>query len=185
MVWFPGDDLLAACRPRGLPVGNLTSQFWSNCYLNPVDQFVRRQLRCPAYIRYVDDIVLFSGSQAQLWDWKRAIVDRLATLRLTIHESCAQVQPVSAGLPWLGFVVWPDHRRVKGRKVVESTRRLGERFDEWHAGRISFGEFDASVKGWLNHVRYADTWGLRGHVLDRLMWNPAAAKKISDRAARG
>ncbi|MEZ5402179.1 MAG: reverse transcriptase domain-containing protein [Bryobacteraceae bacterium] len=177
MVWFPGDDLFAACRPRGLPIGNLTSQFWSNCYMNPLDQFIRRELRCAAYVRYVDDMTLFAGSKRQLWDWKRAIVDRLASLRLTIHESSAQVQPVNTGIPWLGFVVFPDHRRVKGRKVVEATRRLGERYDLWQSGRITFGEFDASVKGWINHVRYADTWGLRGHVLNQLIWSPS--KKIS------
>lgn len=51
MVWFPGDDLLAACRPRGLPIGNLTSQFWSNCYLHGFDLFVKRELRCWAYLR--------------------------------------------------------------------------------------------------------------------------------------
>jgi len=44
VVWLPGDDLLAACRPRGLPIGNLISQFWSNCYLHPFDQFVTREL---------------------------------------------------------------------------------------------------------------------------------------------
>lgn len=56
-VRFPGDDLLAICRPRGLPIGNLTSQFWSNCYLHPFDQFVTRELGCGAYLRYVDDCV--------------------------------------------------------------------------------------------------------------------------------
>ena len=61
MVHFPGDDLLAACRPRGLPIGNLTSQFWSNVYLNDFDWFVQRELGCGAYLRYVDDIAL-SGS---------------------------------------------------------------------------------------------------------------------------
>jgi len=54
MVWFPGDDLLAACRPRGLPIGNLTSQFWSNVYLHPFDQFATRELGCRAYLRYAD-----------------------------------------------------------------------------------------------------------------------------------
>ena len=49
MVYFPGDDLLAALRPRGLPIGNLTSQFWANCLLNELDQFVKRELRCPHY----------------------------------------------------------------------------------------------------------------------------------------
>jgi reverse transcriptase-like protein len=56
-VRFAGDDLLAVCRPRGLPIGNLTSQFWSNCYLHPFDQFVARELGCRAYLRYVDDCV--------------------------------------------------------------------------------------------------------------------------------
>jgi RNA-directed DNA polymerase len=171
MVWFPGDDLLAACRPRGLPIGNLTSQFWSNCYLHPLDQLVTRELGCRAYVRYVDDMALFADDKASLWAWKRAIVDRLARLRLTVHAGQAQVMRCSAGVPWLGFVVYPDHRRVKGRKVVQATRRLTQRFDDWRAGRISFGEFDASVQGWINHVRYADTWGLREHLLGRFVWS--------------
>ena len=166
-VWFEGDDLLAACRPRGLPIGNLTSQFWSNCYLHPLDQFIKRQLGCRAYVRYVDDMALFASSKAELWRWKRSIVDFLAGLRLVLHEKQAQTMPVSAGFPWLGFVVYPTHKRVKARKVVQARRRLTDRYDAWRAGRISFGEFDASVQGWINHVRYADSWGLRGHLLRR------------------
>jgi RNA-directed DNA polymerase len=170
MVWFPGDDLLAVCRPRGLPIGNLTSQFWSNCYLHPLDLFIKRELRCRAYLRYVDDMALFADSRSQLWDWKEAIVERLAKLRLTVHSGSAQVAAVEAGVPWLGFMVHPTHRRVKARKVVQGTRRLTARFDAWQAGRISFGELDASVRGWINHVRYADSWGLREHVLGRFVW---------------
>lgn len=172
MAWFPGDDLLAVCRPRGLPIGNLTSQFWSNCYLHPLDQFIKRGLSCPAYLRYVDDMALFADSKAQLWEWKRAVIERLGRLRLTVHENAAQVVPVAAGIPWLGFVVYPTHRRVKARKVVQGTRRLASRFDAWRAGRISFAEFDAGVQGWINHVRYADSWGLRDHVLGRFVWGP-------------
>ena len=168
MAYFSGDDLLAACRPRGLPIGNLTSQFWSNCYLHSFDQFVTRELGCRAYLRYVDEFALFSDSKRELWSWKRAIVERLARLRLTIHEGPAQVVPVNSGIPWLGFVVFPTHRRVKARKVRGATRRLSARLDDYLAGRMSFAEFDASVKGWVNHVRYADTWGLRRHVFSGL-----------------
>ncbi len=50
--------------------------------------------------------------------------------------------------------------------------RLTERFDAWQGGRISFAEFDASVSGWINHVRYADSWGLREHLLGRFVWGP-------------
>ena len=168
MSWFPGDDLLAACRPRGLPIGNLTSQFWSNCYLHGFDLFVKRALRCRAYLRYVDDFALFADSKPQLWAWKRALIERLATLRLRIHEDSAQVMPVHGGIPWLGFVVYPTHRRIKARKVRNATRRLGERLAAYRGGEISFAEFDASVQGWVNHVRYADTWGLRRHTFANL-----------------
>lgn len=166
MVYFPGDDLFAALRPRGLPIGNLTSQFWSNVYLNPFDWFVQRELGCPAYLRYVDDFALFCDSKHQLWAWKTAIIERLARLRLTVHEREAQVLPTANGVPWLGFVVYPTHRRLKSRNVVKFTRRLEHNLDLYQAGDITFAELDASVQGWINHVRYADTWGLRGHVFD-------------------
>ncbi len=164
MVYFPGDDLFAATRPRGLPIGNLTSQFWSNVYMNAFDHFVRRELRCAAFLRYVDDFALFSDSKKQLYEWKRANIDFLAKLRLTVHEAEAQVLPCKDGIPWLGFVVYPTHRRLKSRNVVKFTRRLQNNIDLYQSGKISFAELDASVQGWINHVRYADTWGLRTHV---------------------
>ncbi|MES9902606.1 MAG: RNA-directed DNA polymerase [Sedimenticola sp.] len=168
MAWFPGDDLLAACRPRGLPIGNLTSQFWSNCYLDPFDHFVRRELGCKAYLRYVDDLALFSNSKKELWTWKQAIIKRLQRFRLIIHESATQVLPVECGIPWLGFVVYPTHRRIKARKARKATRHLGSQMQAWRQGRISFAELDASVQGWINHVRYADSWGLRRTVFNRI-----------------
>jgi retron-type reverse transcriptase len=164
MHWFPGDDPSAAKRPRGLPIGNLTSQFWSNCYLDPFDHFIKRELRCKAYLRYVDDFALFSDSKHELWHWKQAIIERLAAFRLTVHPQ-AQVAPVSNGIPWLGFIVYPTHRLVKARNVRNYNRRLRKRWREYCASEITFAEFDASVQGWINHVRYADTWGLRRHML--------------------
>jgi RNA-directed DNA polymerase len=164
---FPGDDLLDLCRPRGLPIGNLASQFWANCYLHPIDLFIKRQLAWPAYVRYVDDFALFGNSKRALWAAKQAAVERLAQLKLTIHEHNAQVMPVRCGVPWLGFVVYPNHRRVKARKVVVATRRLSDQYQAWQRGEIRFVQFDASVQGWINHVRYADSRGLRQYVLDR------------------
>lgn len=178
MVWFPGDDLLAACRPRGLPIGNLTSQFWSNCYLHPLDLFVKRELGCQAYLRYVDDFALFADSKAALWAWKAALQSRLAALRLTIHESSAQVVPAASGIPWLGFVVYPEYRQLKARKVRHATRRLGQRYDAYCAAEISFAEFDASVQGWINHARRADSWGLRRHMLAPFRLNPKGGMRI-------
>jgi RNA-directed DNA polymerase len=166
MVYFPGDDLFAVHRPRGLPIGNLTSQFWSNVYMNPLDWFIVGERQCGAYCRYVDDFAIFSDSKRELWAHKRAIVDRLAAMRLTIHDAQADVYPTRHGIPWLGFVVYPTHRRLKRRNAVNFTRRLEHNIDLYQAGEITFAELDASVKGWVNHVRYADTWSLRRHIFD-------------------
>ena len=139
MEWFPGDDLLAATRPRGLPIGNLTSQFWANCYLNPFDHFVKRELRCGGYVRYVDDFLLFSDDKSTLWAWRQAVVDRLAGLRLTIHPG-AQPSPVSEGIPFLGFVVYPTHRRLKRRKVIHFRRKLRTEMRAYRAGKLPAGK---------------------------------------------
>jgi hypothetical protein len=181
MAWFPGDDLLAVLRPRGLPIGNLTSQFWSNCYLDPFDHFVKRELRCPAYLRFVDDFALFSDSRRELWRWKAAVIERLAALRLVVHAHSAQVMTTVRGIPWLGFIIYPAHRRIKARNVRNFERRLHARWRDYCVGEISFAEFDASVQGWFNHVRYADTWGLRKHVLGRPLrrTGPVNAAKCS------
>jgi hypothetical protein len=95
-----------------------------------------------------------------------------ATRRLTLHDAQAQVVPTAAGAPWLGFVIFPDHRRLKGRKVRYARRRLWRLYAEYCNGRVNFAEFDACVQGWLNHVRYADSWGLRKAVLEPIVLMP-------------
>jgi len=84
-----------------------------------------------------------------------------------VHESAAQVQPSASGIPWLGFVVYPTHRLLKRRNAVNFARKLAENYDAFRAGGITFAELDASVQGWINHVRYGDTWGLRTALLAR------------------
>ncbi len=164
MVWFPGDDASAVLRPRGLPIGNLTSQFWGNVYLNEFDHFVKRKLRCKGYVRYVDDFLLFGEDKAQLWDWKTALEQRLHTLRLTIHPG-AQPRPVLEGVPFLGFTVYPQRRRLKRRKGIYYQRKLHKMRLLYARGEMAISQLDASVQGWVNHVRYGNTVGLRKAIL--------------------
>ncbi|MEW6028527.1 MAG: RNA-directed DNA polymerase, partial [Chloroflexota bacterium] len=169
MVYFPSDDLSAIRRPRGLPIGNLTSQFWANCYLNPLDHYIKRRLRCKGYVRYVDDFLLFADSKEILHDWRARIIEQLQTLRLTLHENSAQARPVVEGIPFLGFLVFPAHRRLKRRKGIAFQRKLKLLMRGLRYGKVSFAALDAAVKAWVNHVRYADTRGLRRALLSPLI----------------
>ena len=164
MVYFPGDDLFAVNRPRGLPIGNLTSQFWGNVYLDPLDHFVKRELRCPGYVRYVDDLLLFGEDKPTLWSWRNALVERLAALRLTLHPG-AQPRPVAEGIPFLGFTVYPGRRRLKRRKGVQFQRKLRGLVRAWESGELDTETLKASLSGWINHARYGNTVGLRKAVL--------------------
>lgn len=171
MVYFGGDDLLAALRPRGLPIGNLTSQFWANCYLNPFDHFVKRELRCTGYVRYVDDFLLCADDKGQLWEWLAAIEGRLATLRLTIHAG-SQPKPVREGAPFLGFTLFPERRRLKRRKGIHFQRRLHRLVADCASGQLPLPALHGSVAGWVNHVRHGNTVGLRKAVLGKVRLRP-------------
>jgi retron-type reverse transcriptase len=146
MRWFPGDDLWAAFRPRGLPIGNLTSQFWANVYLNPFDHFVKRQLGCRGYLRYVDDFLLFADDKNTLWAWAAALQERLRRLRLTLHPP--QVYPVSCGIPFLGFRIYPSHRRLKRLRGIAFQRRFRRLYQRWIEEDISREKLDASARSW-------------------------------------
>jgi len=156
-----GQGLFAVNRPRGLPIGNLTSQFWANCYLNPLDHFIKRELHCRAYLRYVDDFVLFSDCKRQLWECKRAIHDFLARLRLSLHERESTVYPVTNGIPFLGFRVYPTHRRLKRRNGVAFARRLRAGCAALARGEITQQELNQRVRGWVAHAAHGDTYRLR------------------------
>lgn len=166
MVYFPGDDLFAVHRPRGLLIGNLTSQFWANVYLNRFDHFVKRSLRCEGYVRYVDDMLLFATDKATLWEWKPAVQARLAELRLTIHPG-AHPRLVTEGMPFLGFTIFPQRRRLKQRKGIYFQRKFRRLMDGYRAGEIPLTQVTVSVRGWVNHVRYGNTVGLRKAVFNR------------------
>lgn len=161
MRWFPDDDLFAAERPRGLPIGNLTSQFWANVYMNELDQFVKHRLRCKAYVRYVDDFLLFADDKITLHRWRDALIAFLQSLRLTIHENRAQPKPATHGIPFLGFTVYPDHRRLKRSKGITYRRHLKTLWRRYQGGEITREQGRASVMAWLGHVQHGDTYGLQ------------------------
>lgn len=165
MVYFENDDLFSANRPRGLPIGNLTSQFWANCYLNPFDHFVKRNLKCKGYVRYVDDFLLFSNDKKELRYWREKIIQRLAKYRLTLHENKCQSKPVTKGIPFLGFIIFPEYRMLKKQRGFAFQRKYKILRKEYQLSKITFEKITSAIQGWVNHVRYANTWGLRLAIL--------------------
>jgi retron-type reverse transcriptase len=85
--YFPGDDLFApSTRRKGIPIGNQTSQFFANVYLNPFDHFVQEELGCRCYVRYVDDFVVLGDDKGWLWEMREAMDDYLQRHLLPLRQ---------------------------------------------------------------------------------------------------
>jgi len=162
-AWFAGDDLLTpALRPKGLPIGNLTSQFSANVLLNELDQFVHREIKPREYVRYSDDFVLFDADRERLADARGRIAAFVAMLRLKCHPSKTCVRPSAHGLKFLGFRLLPQTRRL----AREGIGRFRQRMRRFHRDRsVPAARVTASVRGWLAHARFGNSEAMIRKVL--------------------
>ena len=152
MDYFPSDDLFTPIvRRKGLPIGNLTSQFFANYYLNPLDHFVKEILRCRAYLRYVDDFVLFSDFKEQFIEWKSQIERFLENYRLKLNPNQCHIYPVACGRRFLGQVIFPHRRRL----AAYSVRRFRQRLKNWKRQKPE--NLESRIAAWMGHAMQADT----------------------------
>jgi retron-type reverse transcriptase len=167
---FPGDDLFTAYeRRRGLPIGNLTSQFFANVYLSGFDHFVKENLRAAKYLRYVDDFALFSDDHAFLADSRLAVENFLARLRLKLHPVKTRISETRRGANFVGFRVLPDCIRVRAENLRRARRRLRRLQAAYRVGQISTEQIGRRARSWIAHLAHGDTWRLREQVFARLV----------------
>jgi len=155
---------------KGIPIGNLTSQFFANIYLNGMDHYLKERLSCRYYLRYMDDFVVFHDDKEFLWAVKDYIVHYLAKLRLQIHENKCRIFRTEKGTPFLGLTVFPNRRRLKGENVVRFKRRL-KRFQALYKnGSINWKNIIQSIRAWIGHAIHADTARLRRLVIEEVVF---------------
>ncbi|QQS28604.1 MAG: group II intron reverse transcriptase domain-containing protein [Sphingobacteriales bacterium] len=165
IVYFEGDDLFTPhLRRRGLPIGNLTSQFWANVYLNRFDHFVKQTLHAPAYIRYVDDFVIFSNHKNQLQQFKHQISVFLAGLRLILHPNKTHIHKTDSGFPFLGFRIFPYFRHVLKANSKRYKRHLRRKIENYQAGMFSPTQLESALNSWLGHIRFGQSKRLEYEV---------------------
>jgi len=153
---------------KGLPIGNLTSQFFANIYLDPLDHFVKDELGLPGYLRYMDDMVCFSNSRESL----RGLLEEvrsflLERLKLRLNPKSTFSNCRLNGLPFLGFRVFPNLIRVKKENIKRIGKRLQARREELKQGLITEERFVMSVRSMFDHVGFADSFVLRTKAMVR------------------
>ena len=170
-LYYPGDDLFTPfMRRRGLPIGNLTSQFFANVYLDGMDHFCKEVLRAKGYVRYVDDFALFHDDPKQLGVWRNRIARFLQGRRLCLHPEKTEIVETKTPTTFLGFVLLPGgYRRLPEANVRRFRNRLRSMRDRWRQGYITREEVVARVCAWIAHADHANTWRLR-HAIFRGGW---------------
>lgn len=106
---FPADSMYRQTAAKGMPIGNLPSQLFANIYLCDFDHWVKEVLGVRHYIRYVDDMVVLGSSYAELRQIADKMIERLGADGLVINPRKIRIAPTKAGIPFLGYVVWPNH----------------------------------------------------------------------------
>lgn len=153
---------------EGIPIGNLTSQFFANLYLNELDYFVKFDLRERYYLRYMDDFLIFGNDKKHLHTLKEKIREFLEkTLQLNLHPRKSKVFPTKLGVDFCGFRNFKDYRRLKKSNIKMFIKRMKKKQEQLRQGQIELSDISRSLQCWVAHASYGDTYNLRKKLLNR------------------
>src|SRR3989338_5215996 len=154
-----------------MPLGNLTTQFFANIYLNELDHFVKHVLRAKFYIRYVDDFVILHSSKKQLEIWKEEINTFLhERLKLELHPEKSRIISLFSGVDFVGFRNFNHYRLLRKRNIVSMKRKI----NLFKEGVIEFRTLAEIYQGWQAYAKWVSTHKLREKIkreIVDIIWN--------------
>ncbi len=174
------DGIIDSSGQHGLPIGNLTSQFFANLYLHELDFYVKQTLRCKYYIRYMDDFLVFDNDRAALEGIRLDLgVFLRQRLNLQMHEGKSQITQSAKGVKFLGFRLYPEVRRMSTNGVRRFRRRLKSFRYLLQNGLMQESKAIESIICWRAHSSYADAAILRKNIHNEVSrWNKTLAQAI-------
>jgi RNA-directed DNA polymerase len=158
--WGGGEGSLKLIK--GMPLGNLTSQFFANVYLNDLDYFVKNILKAKYYMGYVDDFVILHKDKNQLEEWKLKIDSFLKQkLKIELHPHKSRVINLSKGVDFVGFRNFWHHKLLRKRNI----RKIRRKIMSYKKGEISKGKILESFQGWNAYAMWANSYKLRRNTV--------------------
>jgi RNA-directed DNA polymerase len=145
-------SLINAPEGKGLPIGNYSSQFMANVYLNELDLFIKHKLKCRFYLRYVDDLVLLSDSKAELEDCMEQISSFLNQNLLLDLRPQYRLRTVTNGVDFLGYVTRPGYILPR-RRILNN---LNQKLASFSPKSLQIFCLQATLNSYLGHLSHAD-----------------------------
>jgi len=150
---------------KGMPLGNLTSQFFANVYLNDLDYFVKHNLKVKYYIRYVDDFVILHENKGQLESWFKEINRFLRNkLKIELHPDKSRIISLSRGIDFVGFRNFYYYRLLRKRNVKNMLLKV----EKYGKGKICKEKLLEIFQGWNAYAKWANSFKLRKSVVQMI-----------------
>ncbi len=149
---------------NGMPLGNLTSQFFANIYLNELDKFVKHKLKTKYYIRYVDDFVILHSNQVVLETYKEKIKNFLKNLKLDLHTNKSKIKNLDLGISFLGYRIFYYHKLLRKSNLRRFNKDLKNKLSLYEQGLLTGSSLNDSLNGWFGYAMWANTYNLRKPV---------------------
>ena len=154
----------SSVKGKGMPLGNYTSQFFANVYLNKLDYFVKHDLKAKYYIRYVDDFVILHRSKKRLEYFKNKIINYLKGLKLEIHPDKSRIEPLQKGTQFLGYRVFYHYKLLRKRNLYKFRKNLKKRLLLLQKGLVDKRQILEDLQGWFGYAQWANTYKLREKI---------------------
>ncbi|MBI3035680.1 group II intron reverse transcriptase domain-containing protein [Candidatus Woesearchaeota archaeon] len=150
----------------GMPLGNLTSQFFANVYLNELDQFIKNELKVEYYIRYVDDFVILHENHKNLEKYKEATNKFLTqNLKIELHPEKSKIIRLDRGINLLGYRVFYYYKLLRKSNIRKFEKKFNQKMELYRNGEIIYEDIINSLRGWLGYAMWANTYKLRTNII--------------------
>ncbi len=154
---------------KGMPLGNLTSQFFANVYLTELDHFVKHKLRAKYYLRYVDDFIILNGDKKILEEQRKKIDYFLNyNLKIELHPQKSRIVPLRCGIALLGFRVFYHYKLLKKSNQKRIEKRLLKFQRKLGKGKITPEKILCSMAGWNGYAKMGNTYRLRERMKEQV-----------------
>ena len=163
---------ISPCPTTGLPVGTLTSQYFANFFLSGLDHYAKEKLQIKPYLRYMDDFLLFAEEKQDLTCCQRAMEEYLPQeLHLQWKEQATILAPVTEGVPFLGFRLFPGYTKMQKKNWNRFKKKFRKKQEEFQQGKISLEKLKLSIETMTNYIMQAQTARLRGEFFLKNSWD--------------
>ncbi len=162
---------------RGLPIGNLTSQFFANIYMNEFDQFVKHHLKIQYYLRYTDDFIFLSEDKAYLDNLLPKVKEYVKdSLDIELHPQKIIMSKYEKGIDFLGYIVFPYHILPRTKTKRRLLKKIKRRIEAYQKGQISHTNLEQTVQSYLGYLKHSSSYKLQKVIKDLIVLEIAEKK---------